>query len=90
MSIAILFVGRNNLLIALTGWSQMTFMTLHRWTARVAALQAVVHSICYTLAYFDPGYEGASAYAAKAAEPFYVGVQLPAPKHLRELYLFNL
>ncbi len=72
MSIAILFAGRNNLLIALTGWSQTTFMTLHRWTARVATVQAVVHSIAYTVAYFEPGYEGAAAYAAKAAEPFYV------------------
>jgi predicted ferric reductase len=72
MSIAILFAGRNNLLIALTGWSQTTFLTLHRWTARVAAVQAVVHSIVYTLAYFEPGYDGAAAYAAKAAEPFYV------------------
>ncbi|KAH7027176.1 ferric reductase like transmembrane component-domain-containing protein [Microdochium trichocladiopsis] len=71
MSISILFAGRNNLLIALTGWSQTTFLTLHRWTARVATVQAVVHSIAYTLAYFEPGYEGASAYAAKAAEPFY-------------------
>ena len=72
MSIAILFAGRNNILIALTGWSQTTFMTLHRWTARVAVVQAVVHSIVYTLAYFEPGYTGAAAYAAKAAEPFYV------------------
>ncbi|AEO65379.1 uncharacterized protein THITE_2154006 [Thermothielavioides terrestris NRRL 8126] len=71
MSIAILFAGRNNVLIALTGWSQTTFLTLHRWTARVAAIQAVVHSIVYTLAYFEPGYDGASAYAAKAAESFY-------------------
>ncbi|KAH8897285.1 hypothetical protein GQ53DRAFT_837943 [Thozetella sp. PMI_491] len=71
MSIAILFAGRNNLLISLTGWSQTTFLILHRWTARVAAVQAVVHSIVYTLAYFEPGYDGASAYAAKATEPFY-------------------
>ncbi|KAK3344491.1 ferric reductase like transmembrane component-domain-containing protein [Lasiosphaeria hispida] len=71
MSIAILFAGRNNFLIALTGWNQTTFMVLHRWTARVAAVQAVVHSIVYTLAYFEPGYGGAVAYAAKAAEPFY-------------------
>lgn len=74
MTIAILFSGRNNPLLAITGWSQTTFLTLHRWTARVATLQAVVHSIVYTLAYFQPGYEGASAYAAKAAEPFYVRI----------------
>lgn len=72
MSIAILFAARNNLLIALTGWSQTTFITLHRWTSRVAVVQAIVHSIAYTAAYFQPGYEGASAYAAKASEPFYV------------------
>ncbi|KAK1585692.1 ferric reductase like transmembrane component [Colletotrichum navitas] len=70
-SIAILFAGRNNLLIALTGWSQTTFLTLHRWSARVATLQAIVHSIVYTMAYWEPGYAGYSAYAAKAAEPFY-------------------
>jgi predicted ferric reductase len=72
MSIAILFAGRNNILIAVTGWSQTTFLTFHRWAARVATLQVVVHSIVYTLAYFEPGSDGASAYAAKAAEPFYV------------------
>ncbi|KAK2609498.1 hypothetical protein N8I77_002995 [Diaporthe amygdali] len=71
ISIAILFAGRNNPLIPLTGWSQSTFLTLHRWAARVATLQAIVHSIVYTMAYWQPGYDGASAYAAKAAEPFY-------------------
>ncbi|KKY39820.1 putative ferric reductase transmembrane component 4 [Diaporthe ampelina] len=71
MSIAILFAGRNNPLIPFTGWSQSTFLTLHRWAARIATLQAIVHSIVYTMAYWQPGYEGASAYAAKAAEPFY-------------------
>jgi len=72
MSIAILFASRNNILIAVTGWSQTAFLTLHRWAARVAALQAVVHSIVYTVAYFEPGSGGVAAYAAKAAEPFYV------------------
>ncbi|KAK1975025.1 ferric reductase like transmembrane component [Colletotrichum cereale] len=70
-SIAILFAGRNNLLIALTGWSQTTFLTLHRWSARISTLQAIVHSIVYTMAYWQPGYAGYSAYAAKVAEPFY-------------------
>ncbi|KAI0194594.1 ferric reductase like transmembrane component-domain-containing protein, partial [Astrocystis sublimbata] len=71
MSIAILFAGRNNILIAITGWSQTTFMTLHRWAARVATLQAIVHSAAYTLQYTDPGYEGATSYAKEVAEPFY-------------------
>lgn len=72
LTIAILFSGRNNLLIALTGWSQTAFLTLHRWTSRMSVLQAVVHSIAYTLAYFEPGGGGAAGFAAKAAEPFYV------------------
>ncbi|KFY34286.1 hypothetical protein V494_06907 [Pseudogymnoascus sp. VKM F-4513 (FW-928)] len=71
MCISILFAGRNNILIALTGWNQTAFLTLHRWTARVAALQAAVHSIAYTLAYFEPGYGGAAEYAVQAALPFY-------------------
>lgn len=79
MSIAILFAGRNNILIAMTGWSQTAFLTLHRWAARVATLQAVVHSIAYTLAYFEPGSGGAAAYAAEAAKAFYVSSSiLPA------------
>lgn len=72
ISIAILFSGRNNILIAITGWSRTTFLTLHRWVARVATVQAIVHSIAYTVAYVDPGYDGAASYAEKAAEPFYV------------------
>ncbi|TLS30911.1 hypothetical protein PpBr36_02590 [Pyricularia pennisetigena] len=71
MAIAILFAGRNNVFIALTGWSQATFLVLHRWTARMSAVQAVVHSIAYTIAYFQPGYSGAAAYAEKADEAFF-------------------
>ena len=74
-AIAFLFAGRNNLLINLTGWSQTTFLTLHRWSARVATVQAIVHSIVYTLAYWEPGYDGAAYYAAQAAMPFYVSPQ---------------
>lgn len=79
ISIAILFAGRNNILIALTGWSQTTFLTFHRWAARVATVQAVVHSIVYTLAYFEPGSAGASDYAAQAALPFYVSFLSSCP-----------
>ena len=79
MSIAILFAGRNNLLIAVTGWSQTAFLTFHRWAARVATLQAVVHSIVYTLQYFEPGSGGATVYAAEAALPFYVSSPMNSP-----------
>lgn len=72
ITIAVLFAGRNNILIAVTGWSQTAFLTFHRWAARVAAVQAVVHSIVYTLAYFEPPTGGAGAYAKEAAMSFYV------------------
>ncbi|KIX05209.1 uncharacterized protein Z518_06081 [Rhinocladiella mackenziei CBS 650.93] len=69
LGIAILFAGRNNILITLTGWSQTTSLTFHRWAARVATLQAVVHSVIYTVTYFWDG--GAAAYYAEASLPYY-------------------
>lgn len=47
-----LFGGRNNILIWATGWSFATFNVFHRHVARVATLQAVVHSILYGVIYF--------------------------------------
>jgi hypothetical protein len=43
-----LFGTRNNTLIWLTGWGFGTYNNFHRWVARVATVQAVVHSIGYT------------------------------------------
>jgi predicted ferric reductase len=50
-----LFGIRNNLLLWLTGWSFGTYNNFHRWVARVATVQAVVHSIGYTVLVFDSG-----------------------------------
>ena len=33
----------------LTGWSFSTFNVFHRWVARVATIEAIVHSIGYTM-----------------------------------------
>lgn len=44
-----LFGMRNNLLMGLTGWDFGTFNNFHRWIARIATLQAVVHSVGYTV-----------------------------------------
>lgn len=44
-----LFGMRNDLLIWITGWGFGTYNAFHRWAARVATLQAVIHSIGYTL-----------------------------------------
>ncbi len=43
-----LFGTRNNTLIWLTGWGFGTYNNFHRWVARIATVQAVVHSIGYT------------------------------------------
>lgn len=58
-NIAIFFVFgvRNNILIWLTGWHFPAFNRFHRWVARVATLEAIVHSVCYTVeTYMSGGY----------------------------------
>lgn len=44
-----LFGMRNDVLMWLTGWGFGTYNAFHRWVARVATLQAIVHSLGYTL-----------------------------------------
>ncbi|OAQ61397.2 ferric-chelate reductase [Pochonia chlamydosporia 170] len=39
---------RNNLLIWLTGWNFGTYNNFHRWLARIATVQAIVHSLGYS------------------------------------------
>ena len=52
-----LFATRNDPLLWLTGWSFATYNRFHRWVARVATVQAVVHSIAYSvyMLYVGPG-----------------------------------
>ena len=45
MCLTFLFGGRNNFLIWLTGWKQSTFMTYHKWIARMLIIVVVLHSI---------------------------------------------
>jgi predicted ferric reductase len=45
MPLTILFAGRNNLLLYVTGWSHGTYVILHRWIARLCVLEAILHSI---------------------------------------------
>ncbi|KAI0833567.1 putative ferric-chelate reductase [Trametes gibbosa] len=40
--------GRNDVLIWLTGWSYSSMNLFHRWVARVATIQAIIHSAAYT------------------------------------------
>ncbi|KAI6711438.1 ferric reductase like transmembrane component [Diplocarpon mali] len=69
LALAILFAGRSNPLFWLADISQTTCLTFHRWAARVSTVQAVVHSILYTLTYFWSG--GADAYYAEVKVAYY-------------------
>jgi predicted ferric reductase len=69
IALAVLFAGRVNPLIYVTGLSQTTWLIFHRWAARVATVQAIVHSIIYTFKYFWVG--GAEAFYTEAAMAYY-------------------
>lgn len=46
---------RNNMVMWATGWGFGTYNAFHRWVARVATFQAVVHSIGYTIMIWKSG-----------------------------------
>lgn len=46
------FAGRNDVLLWLTGWNFGTMNVFHRWIARVVTVEAIVHSVCYTVVTF--------------------------------------
>ncbi|RXG43553.1 hypothetical protein VDGE_01145 [Verticillium dahliae] len=50
-----LFGMRNNVVIWLTGWDFGSYNNFHRWVARVATLQAVLHSVGYTILIIKEG-----------------------------------
>ncbi|KAL6904502.1 ferric reductase like transmembrane component domain-containing protein [Trichoderma evansii] len=62
-----MFSGRNNIFIWLTGWHFSTFNLFHRHIARIATLQAIIHSIGYTSFYFLDGDAGDYQAAFKEA-----------------------
>lgn len=47
---------RNNTLLWLTGWDFAAYNNFHRWVARVATVEAVVHSVAYTVLIFKGKY----------------------------------
>jgi hypothetical protein len=55
LALAVLYAGRNNVLISLTDWSQTTYLLLHRWVAGISTLQAIIHSIIYLWNYLESG-----------------------------------
>ncbi|OJJ45856.1 hypothetical protein ASPZODRAFT_160065 [Penicilliopsis zonata CBS 506.65] len=55
LSLLWVFGVRNNIFLWATGWSFATFNIFHRHIARVATLQAVVHTIVYTFLMWGRG-----------------------------------
>jgi predicted ferric reductase len=61
-----LFGMRNDALMWFTGWGFGTYNAFHRWVARVATLQAVMHSLGYTFMILDSsGWSGFMKYWTK-------------------------
>lgn len=65
--LVILFAGRNNVLLWLTNWSHSTYMLLHRWVARIFALQVILHSITEVVLYQRQG-----ELATQQTEPYWI------------------
>lgn len=59
--IAVLYAGRNNVLISITDWSHTTFLLLHRWVATISTIQAIIHSIIYLYNYLISGEHSSEA-----------------------------
>lgn len=53
--ILILFAGRNNWLLWTTGLPIDTYLTIHRWIARILVSELVIHSVCYTISRIQMG-----------------------------------
>ncbi|CAH2354376.1 ferric reductase transmembrane component 4 [[Candida] railenensis] len=51
MPMLILFAGRNNFLQWITGINFATFITYHKWMARVIFILVMIHSACYSTIY---------------------------------------
>jgi len=47
IALAIMFSGRNTPLLWIIGGSRTSVLTFHRWVARVAALQGIIHTVLY-------------------------------------------
>jgi hypothetical protein len=67
LPVALLFAGRNNVLLWLSDWSHATYLLLHRWVARLFALLALLHSIVALVLYKDTG-----AYPASESELYWI------------------
>lgn len=75
-----LFATRNDPFLWLTGWTFATYNRFHRWIARIATAQAIIHSIGYTVYSFYYSPSGKNYRASWEEEYWYCGgiVGLPS------------
>lgn len=66
LPLLILFSSRNNFLLWITNWSYSTYILLHRWVARIFAIQAIVHSITLLVMYKGWGF-----FLTESAKPYW-------------------
>ncbi|CAK7201623.1 hypothetical protein SEUCBS139899_004332 [Sporothrix eucalyptigena] len=69
LPLVFLFGTRNNFLLFIPGaasWSHATYLLLHRWVARVFALQAILHSLIGLILYKKNG-----NYASESVKPYW-------------------
>jgi predicted ferric reductase len=66
LPLVVLFSSRNNFLLWVTNWSYGTYLLLHRWVARIFAVQAIVHSITLLLTY-----QGSGSYPTESIKPYW-------------------
>ncbi|KAJ4359399.1 hypothetical protein N0V95_002230 [Ascochyta clinopodiicola] len=67
LPLVVLFSSRNNFLLWVTNWSYGTYLLLHRWVARIFAVQAIVHSITLLLTY-----QGSGSYPTESVKPYWL------------------
>jgi predicted ferric reductase len=67
LPLVILFSGRNNFLLWVTNWTHSTYILLHRWVARIFAVQTILHSIFLLAAYKQSG-----IYSVNYYEPYWL------------------
>lgn len=51
LPLLILFAGRNNFLLYITGWSYSTFLHFHKVIAYWMSIDTLIHSVAFTIAY---------------------------------------
>ncbi|KAI1799314.1 ferric reductase like transmembrane component-domain-containing protein [Daldinia bambusicola] len=54
-ALLVLYSSRNNVLLWLTNWQHSTFILLHRWVARIAILEAILHSLLFLRSWIREG-----------------------------------